>query len=75
MDRSGCRRVTSPVWIGNEKGGRTERERGRPKGRYRPAQQRSDHGERKGEGQIADIEAPSTECNADVALDWPVVSI
>ena len=48
---------------------------GRPKGRYRPAQQRNDHGERKGEGQIADIEAPSTECNADVALDWPVVSI
>ena len=28
MDRSG-RRVTSPVWIGNEKGGRTERRRRR----------------------------------------------
>ena len=80
MDRSGCRRVTSPVWIGNEKGRRTERDGGRrkakrplPSGPAAKRPRRLKEGER--EGQIADIEAPSTECNADVALDWPVVSI
>ena len=44
LDRSGCRRVTSPVWIGNE---REEEQRGREEGQkavtVRLNQQRNDH--------------------------------